>query len=123
MFTLFVHYGESVPSDFLEGSLCSKLRRDPRTKASPRFQYYIACGYALCAWSAAQNEWRNEQSEADSPSPTQFVDKAFEALQIAIKNGWNDRFELETNPELDAIRGDARFEQLLAQLSAQATAQ
>jgi tetratricopeptide (TPR) repeat protein len=43
-------------------------------------------------------------------------DQAFEVLRDLIQDGWKDRGGLETDPDFDPIRGDARFKELLKSL-------
>jgi adenylate cyclase len=40
-------------------------------------------------------------------------DRALELLERAVDNGWGDRAWLETDSDLDSLRGDGRFEALL----------
>ena len=44
------------------------------------------------------------------------IDKAFEMLNKAVDEGFNDRSTLETDTDLAALRADARFRTLLNRL-------
>jgi hypothetical protein len=48
-----------------------------------------------------------------------FESKALQAIQTALKLGYKDRVALKTNPDLELLRGNERFTQLLKQLSAE----
>ena len=43
-------------------------------------------------------------------------DKAFQALDTLIENGWKDRTLLELDPDLAALRPDKRFAERLDRL-------
>jgi adenylate cyclase len=60
----------------------------------PVVLYNVACFYAL-------------QGEHD---------RCIELLTRAIDKGWGDREWLETDSDLNAVRGDARFKALLARI-------
>jgi hypothetical protein len=40
-------------------------------------------------------------------------DRAFGVLGELVKAGWKDRVALETDPDLEAVRGDPRFRELV----------
>ena len=43
-------------------------------------------------------------------------EQAFGVIDALVRRGWKDRVTLETEPDLDAVRGDPRFAELLAKL-------
>ena len=47
------------------------------------------------------------------------LDRAFEVLTRLVDGGWQDRAALETDPDLDAVRKDKRFAELLKRLESQ----
>ena len=42
--------------------------------------------------------------------------RALEVVEKLIKQGWKDRVTLETDPDLDAVRVDPKFAELLKQI-------
>ena len=43
-------------------------------------------------------------------------DRSIELLSKAVEEGWGDKEWLETDSDLDTLRGDERFKALLAQI-------
>ena len=50
------------------------------------------------------------------------IDRSFEALDLAIASGFDDRYQLEIDPDIDALRGDPRFVAILEKLRTQSKA-
>jgi hypothetical protein len=50
------------------------------------------------------------------------IDRSFEALEMAIASGFDDCYQLETDPDIDALRGDPRFVAILDKLRTQSKA-
>jgi hypothetical protein len=50
------------------------------------------------------------------------IDRSFEALNLAITSGFDDNYQLETDPDIDALRGDPRFVAILEKLRTQSKA-
>jgi hypothetical protein len=50
------------------------------------------------------------------------IDRSLEALELAISSGFDDGYQLETDPDIDALRGDPRFVAVLEKLRTQAKA-
>jgi hypothetical protein len=44
------------------------------------------------------------------------IDRSIEALEMAIASGFDGRYQLETDPDVDALRGDPRFVAILDKL-------
>jgi serine/threonine-protein kinase len=65
--------------------------------------FTIARCYAQCAAAVS----------ADMPLAAQYEQKALEALQAAVAQGYSDVMMLESAPELDPVRGRPEFRQLL----------
>jgi tetratricopeptide (TPR) repeat protein len=82
-------------------------RRAPR---DPRIRFYVACIYALSSGATA--------GEADGGAALRrrYLDRALENLTEALACGWRDGVALQTDPDLDPVRGEPRFKELLAQI-------
>ena len=65
-----------------------------RDQEEPVVLYNVACFYAM---------------KGDT-------DRAMELLERAVENGWGDKAWLETDPDLDSLRSDARFQALMARI-------
>lgn len=65
----------------------------------------VARTYAQCAAA----------DDADAALRQQYLTRAEEALQAAVKHGFKDVVELETQPDLAPLRGEAAFKKVLAQ--------
>ncbi len=44
------------------------------------------------------------------------TDRAMELLDRAVENGWGDKAWLETDPDLDSLREDPRFQALMGRV-------
>jgi serine/threonine protein kinase/tetratricopeptide (TPR) repeat protein len=69
---------------------------------------------------AADNLDRNRPVETWPPQRLaerkKLIDRAFEALDLAIASGFHDHWQLETDPDIDALRDDPRFAIILEKL-------
>ena len=70
-----------------------------------RLLFHLACGYAVAAGGAA-----------DPAEAAACRDRAVGVLGDLVARGWKDRFALEHDPDLDAVRGDPRFAELVAKV-------
>jgi tetratricopeptide (TPR) repeat protein len=50
------------------------------------------------------------------------IDRSFEALDLAIASGFDDHYQLETDPDIDALRDGPRFVAILERLRARSKA-
>ena len=64
-----------------------------------RVYFQAACGFAMCAGAGAP----------DSPDAKHYATRAFGCLDKALKAGWKNAVDVETDPDLDAIRNDSRY--------------
>jgi tetratricopeptide (TPR) repeat protein len=75
---------------------------------------------------AADNLDRDHPGEMWSPDRLaerkKLIDRSFEALNLAITSGFDDNYQLETDPDIDALRGDPRFVAILEKLRTQSKA-
>ncbi len=63
---------------------------------NPLVLYNLACSYSL----------------------NSMIDDAFAALSRAVKNGYNDAFHMQNDPDLSEVRRDPRFQTLLEDITA-----
>src|SRR5262249_53717169 len=77
--------------------------------ADSELLFEAACGYALCA-AAVPGEPGLRRS---------YTDQALGALQEAVTKGYKDAVWIETDPDLDPIRGLPAYKALMAKLSPQ----
>jgi serine/threonine protein kinase/tetratricopeptide (TPR) repeat protein len=110
---------------------CGKIK-EARTKAenllklvaaqgggyTPAANYRLQSAFALAI--AADNLDRDHAVEVWPPEllaeRKKLIDRSFEALDLAITSGFDDRYQLETDPDIDALRGDPRFVAILGKL-------
>jgi hypothetical protein len=85
-------------------------------RSAATFQLQSAFALAI----AADNVDRSHPIETWSPQRLaerkKLIDRSFEALDLAIASGFHDRWQLETDPDIDALRGDPRFPAILEKL-------
>jgi serine/threonine-protein kinase len=72
--------------------------------------YDVACCYAICAGPATAN----------AKARTQYRDLALDVLEQAVERGYRDAGNMETDPDLDAVRDEPRVKELLKKLRAPA---
>jgi tetratricopeptide (TPR) repeat protein len=86
--------------------------------------YRLQSAFALAM--AADNLDRDHPVELWPPERLserkKLIDRSFEALEMAIASGFDDRYQLETDPDIDALRGDPRFVAILDKLRTQSKA-
>jgi len=86
--------------------------------------YRLQSAFALA--TAADNLDRNHAVEVWPPERLaerkKLLDRSFEALNLAITSGFDDGYQLETDPDIDALRGDPRFVAILEKLRTQSKA-
>jgi hypothetical protein len=68
-----------------------------------RVLFQTACGLAVAAGGTG-------------PDADRCRAQAFDVLNKLVEQGWKDRVALETDPDLDAVRGDKRFAELLKRI-------
>ncbi len=71
-----------------------------------RVYFQAACGFALCAGAVAEAPGTPEAKDLAA----RYTESAFKALHLALGAGWKDLIEVETDPDLDAVRDAPAFE-------------
>jgi serine/threonine protein kinase/tetratricopeptide (TPR) repeat protein len=96
--------------------------QNSRSRSAAMFRLQSAFALAI----AANNLDRDHPVEMWSPERLaerkKLIDRSFEALDLAITSGFNDHYQLETDPDIDALRGDPRFVAILERLRTQSKA-
>jgi eukaryotic-like serine/threonine-protein kinase len=91
-------------------SLADLILEDPPLDA--RIYFQVACGYALAAGAA----------KGDPKLVRTYTDKSLATLQKALTAGWNGAHDIAVDPDLDAIRNDPGFTQVIADFRRAGTA-
>ena len=81
--------------------------------------YNLVCGYALCANAVRNGMSVDQLSDEDRSLHDRYTHRAVETLASAIEKHYKDIVQLETDPDLEALRGIDEFESLLRQLKAE----
>jgi hypothetical protein len=68
----------------------------------------MSCSFAVCSGAVAANE---------SQLRERYADRALEALRQAVARQYRDVVNLETEPDLDALRDRPEFKAILAELA------
>ncbi len=76
----------------------------PRLAKDPDLLVRLAGGYALCAAAAKEDAAKKE-----------YRDKALAILRAVTKDGYKDRVNLQTHPDLESLADDAAFKEIVAQ--------
>jgi tetratricopeptide (TPR) repeat protein len=93
--------------------IASKTAEELITKPplDSRIYFQAACGFALCAGAAAEASASPETKALAG----RYTEKAFQALRLALGAGWKNLVDVETDPDLDAVRGAPGFEAIVAE--------
>jgi serine/threonine protein kinase len=76
----------------------------------------VACCFAICSGVVAPNQRAADLTPEQRQLRADFAGQAIEALQTAVGLGYRDVYNLETEPDLDAVREVPEFKALLDQL-------
>jgi serine/threonine protein kinase/tetratricopeptide (TPR) repeat protein len=82
--------------------------------------YYAACCFALSAAGVAPGKEADQLTAEQTVARKGYTARAFQALEHAIKRGYKNVRELETEPDLAGIRATTEFRNLVKQLKAAA---
>ncbi len=88
-----------------------ELITSPPLDVDVRVYFYAACAFSLCAGALAE----------EPPSPETkalargYTESALKSLRLALGAGWKDVVDVETDPDLDAIRGAPGFDAIVAE--------
>ncbi len=76
-----------------------------------RVYFHAACGFALCAGAVAEEPGKSETKSL----ARRYTESAFKSLRLALGAGWKILVDVETDPDLDAIRNAPGFEAVVAE--------
>jgi tetratricopeptide (TPR) repeat protein len=84
----------------------------------PRFLFEASCAYSLCEAAAKADAGAGQGAEAQARASlaAMYADKAIGALKQSVKSGWRDGVTLKTDPDLDEVRDDPRFSEIVKDL-------
>jgi tetratricopeptide (TPR) repeat protein len=89
-----------------------ELIEAPQRDVDVRAYYSAACAFSLCAGAVAE-EPASSETKALARS---YTESAFKSLRLAIGAGWKSVVDVETDPDLDAIRNAPGFDDVVAEL-------
>ena len=96
--------------------------QNSRSRSAANFRLQSAFALAIAADSLDRDHPVEMWSSERLAERKKLIDRSFEALDLAITSGFDDHYQLETDPDIDAIRGDPRFVAILEKLRAQSKA-
>jgi tetratricopeptide (TPR) repeat protein len=76
----------------------------------------VACCFAICSERAAGNKTTEEPSAEEKRLRDEYAGQALEALQTAVRLGYRNVYNLETEPDLDGVRQRPELAALLAEV-------
>jgi serine/threonine protein kinase/tetratricopeptide (TPR) repeat protein len=77
----------------------------------------VACCFAICSDMVAPNKRAEDLTAEQSRLREDFAGRAVEALRAALALGYRNVYNLETEPDLDAVRDRPGFKALLDELN------
>lgn len=86
-------------------------------KAHPKDAYYCiegACNFAICADAVADGRENDKMSQAERDIRRRYLDRALGEMQTLVEElNYVDAVRLKTDPDLDALRGEQKFAELV----------
>jgi tetratricopeptide (TPR) repeat protein len=79
------------------------------------FNYQIARVYSRCIAAVEEERLPADPTPEDRKLQDTYRDKALQCLEDAVRQGFDEWHEIRTNPDLDPLRGEAKFKKILAQ--------
>jgi hypothetical protein len=97
-------------------TFAAELRQGFDKDSSYLFQ--VACGYALAAAGVGHGKSERKISSEERAQRQRYLDLALESLRQATAKGYEDIRSLRTEPDLDPLRQEPGFQQLLRESGA-----
>jgi tetratricopeptide (TPR) repeat protein len=79
--------------------------------------YDVACCYGLCAAGVAAGKKPDQLTTEESAARRRYTARAVETLTEAVRRGYRDVQHCQTDPDLAAVRGDKRYQELVKSLT------
>ena len=76
-----------------------------------RVYFQAACGFSLCAGAVAEAP----ATPKTKALAAHYTKSAFQSLRLALGAGWKETVDVETDPDLDAVRGGPGFDAVVAE--------
>jgi tetratricopeptide (TPR) repeat protein len=93
-----------------------QLGGQEQIRKNPHLLYYIACVYALCSSADGQRSGSEGATSLNPDLRQRYQDAAIRTLRQAMALGWKNLIDLQTDPDLDAIRQHPDYMALVAEL-------
>ncbi len=87
--------------------------------ADPSILFCVACGYALCVPAVEHGKTKEQLTAEDRALQQRYADAALEALAQAVERGYRDLVAVQVDPDLDALRNQARYPAVLEKFKQQ----
>lgn len=84
-----------------------------RVGTDPSALYNLVCGYSLCANAVRTGRPVGDMSAEERQAYDRYLSRAIETLRSAMDRGYNDVTALETDPDLESLRGSPDFESVI----------
>jgi serine/threonine-protein kinase len=94
----------------------AKLAEDVSFQQDNSALFQAACGYSLCIAGVAHRKSDDQLTPNDRQRQQQYAEAAVRVISLAIANGYKNALELETDPDLEAVRTYPGFSALIEKL-------
>jgi tetratricopeptide (TPR) repeat protein len=93
--------------------IASKTAQELITKPplDARVYFQAACGFSLCAGAVAAGPASHEATALAG----RYTESALKSLRLALGAGWKNLVDVQTDPDLDAVRDAPGFEAVVAE--------
>jgi serine/threonine protein kinase/tetratricopeptide (TPR) repeat protein len=85
--------------------------------ADPDILYDVACCYGLCVAAVAPHKKPEQLTAAEAAARACYTTRTLDTLTEAVRRGYQDVQHLDTDPDLAAIHGDARYGKLIQSMT------
>ena len=100
-----------------EHAAAAEKLRDLAPK-DPNNLYNVVCAFAQCVRAVAHEKKPEDLTDDDKVAQARYTGRPLEALAVAIDLGCKDRDRIERGPELDPVRQNPKYKELIERLNA-----